>query len=161
MYPKPNQKLSYETKDAIYFFSHAFDPINNWSAHAVKIWSKTFPTLEHAYHYRKYSDNNPEIAEEILSSPSPWAAMQVDRRHMDKRRDDWDQVKVAIMTELARAKVAQNQDVRECLLKTGKKQIIENSPWDDFWGCGAKGKGENRMGKILVQIREELKEVEE
>lgn len=61
------------------------------------------------------------------------------------------------MTELARAKAAQNEDVREMLLKTGTKRIVENSPWDDFWGIGPNGDGQNQVGKILMQVRDELK----
>lgn len=60
------------------------------------------------------------------------------------------------MTELLRAKVEQNEDVRECLLKTDKKQLIENSPWDSFWGCGPDGKGQNWSGKILMEIKGKL-----
>src|SRR5829696_10491456 len=99
MYPNNSQSLSYETDDTVYFFSHAFDPLNNWSAHAVKIWGRTFPTLEHAYHYRKFSDEHPEIAEEIAAALSPWAAMKVERKHKAKRRPDWQAVKLEVMEE--------------------------------------------------------------
>jgi hypothetical protein len=156
MYPSSDKQLNYETEDAVYWFSTAFDPFNNWSAHAIKIRGRKFPTVEHAYHYRKYEETAPEIAQEIFNAPSPWAAMQTDRKHADKRRKDWDAVKVDIMTELVRAKAAQNEDVRNSLLQTGKKLIVENSPWDKFWGCGEDGSGQNRMGKILMQIREDL-----
>lgn len=60
------------------------------------------------------------------------------------------------MTEIVRGKVTQNVDVRTCLLATGSKKIVENSPWDSFWGCGADGNGENQMGKILMQLRGEF-----
>jgi N-glycosidase YbiA len=156
MYPDSSLRLNYETDDAVYFFSGAFDPLNNWSAHAVNVWGRTFPTAEHAFHYRKFLEAFPKIANEIIAAPSPWAAMRVDRKHIDKRRQDWDDVKIGIMTEIARAKVVQNEDVRELLLSTGSKQIIENSPWDSFWGCGADGTGQNNMGKILMTIRGEL-----
>jgi ribA/ribD-fused uncharacterized protein len=87
----------------------------------------------------------------------PWAAMRLERKHRDKRRKDWQEVKVEIMTEIIAAKVAQHDDVRECLLKTGNKEIIENSPWDSFWGIGKEGKGQNTSGKILMRVREELR----
>jgi ribA/ribD-fused uncharacterized protein len=156
MYPDSAQELNYETDDAVYFFTLPYEPLNNWSAHRVTIWGKTFPTLEHGFHYRKYSDKHPEIAEEIANAPSPWAAMQVDRHHRAKRRHDWQEAKVGIMTELMRAKIEQNPDVKERLLATGSKTIVENSPWDDFWGAGKDGRGQNRMGKILMHLRDEL-----
>jgi len=156
MYPPSDKQLVYETDDTVYFFATAFDPLNNWSGHAVKIWSKTFPTLEHGYHYRKYSETAPQVAAEILAAPSAWATMQIDRKHHEKRRKDWEEVKVEIMTELMRAKVAQNEDVRACLLATGGKQLVKNSPFDEFWGSGAKGTGKNMVGEIFMQIRNEL-----
>lgn len=157
MYPGSDQSLSYETAEAVYFFSHAFDPLNNWSGHRVKLWGKTFPTVEHAYHYRKFADELPKVAEQIRRAPSPWAAMQIERKHRSQRRPDWQSVKAGIMEEIIRAKVAQNQDVHACLLATGDKTIIENSPWDTFWGIGNDGTGQNQLGNIFMRIREELK----
>src|SRR5206468_3526335 len=120
---------------------------------AVKIWGKRFPTAEHAFHYKKFSEHAPEIAEEIRKAPSPWAAMRIERKYRDRRRSDWAEVKEGIMLDIVRVKTSQNEDVRACLLATGDKKIVENSPWDSFWGCGEDGKGRNAMGKILMRIR--------
>jgi len=158
MYPDPSLNLSKQTDDIAYFFSHGFDPLNNWSAHMVKIWDRNFPSVEHGFHYRKFTETAPEIASEILAAPSPWAAMQVGRKHRNKRRKDWQVVKVGIMTELVRAKTTQNKDVLDCLLATGNRKIIENSPWDTFWGIGDDGNGQNQMGIIWMQIRDELRD---
>lgn len=157
MYPNTDLNLSYEDKESVYFFSHGLDPLNNWSAHAVRIWDKIFPSVEHGFHYRKFSETAPEIAVAILAAPSPWAAMQIERKNQDKRRKDWQAVKLGIMTELVQAKVAQNEDVKACLLKTDTKKIVENSPWDTFWGIGEDGLGQNHMGKILMEIRDTLR----
>jgi N-glycosidase YbiA len=157
MYPSHDQQLSYETEDTVYWFSHAFDPLNNWSAHMVKIWGQNFPTVEHAFHYRKFSDTVPEIAMEIVESPSPYMALRIARDHKDRRRTDWSDVKVGIMTEIVRVKVVQNEDARVCLLATGDKKLVENSPVDCFWGTGKDGTGQNMMGGILMKIRTELR----
>ncbi|HEY1835820.1 MAG TPA: NADAR family protein [Candidatus Saccharimonadales bacterium] len=156
MYPDSKQQLSYESDDTVYFFVHAFDPLNNWSAHAVEIWGKKFPTVEHAFQYRKFTETAPEIAAKILAAPSPWSAMRIGRQHAAQQRLDWREVNVPLMTEIAKAKFIQNEDALECLLATGAKRIVENSPFSNFWGCGADGKGQNQMGKILKQIRDEL-----
>lgn len=153
MYPDSKKNLNYETEDTVYWFTTAFDPLNNWSAHAVNIWDKTFPTAEHAYHYRKYSETKPEISQNIQGAQSPWAAMQIDRQNKQHRRKDWNEVKVGITTEIVEAKVGQNEDVLACLLKTGTKKVVENSPWDSFWGIGDDGQGQNHMGQILMNIR--------
>ncbi|HLC91439.1 MAG TPA: NADAR family protein [Candidatus Saccharimonadales bacterium] len=156
MYPDSAKNLNYETKDAVYWFVTSFQPLDNWSAHTVNIWGKKFLTTEHAYHYSKYAETAPAIARKIFDAPSPWAAMKIDRQHAGKRRKDWDKVKISIMTEIVSAKVVQNEDVRQCLLGTGNKQLFENSPWDKFWGCGEDKTGQNHMGKILMQIRDQL-----
>ena len=44
------------------------------------------------------------------------------------------------------------------LLSTGKAALIENSPWDSFWGCGKKKDGLNHLGRILERVRDALKE---
>jgi len=48
MYPASNDGLNKETNDAVYFFTTAFHPLDNFSAHVVSIWDKEFPTAEHA-----------------------------------------------------------------------------------------------------------------
>jgi ribA/ribD-fused uncharacterized protein len=152
MYPDTYQNK--EDDESIYWFSSPFDALNNWSAHALEVYGSTFHTLEHAYHYKKFVDKHPEIAELIKKSPSPWAAMQIARENSKLVRKDWGDVKVSIMQYLVRVKLEQNIDVQQILAKTGDRQIVENSPWDSFWGCGPDGKGENTMGKIWMKVRE-------
>lgn len=154
MYPDSNLNLNYETEEAIFIFNTAYGPLDNWSAHRVKLWGHTFTTLEHGYHWRKFSETAPDIAAEIMEAPSPWAAMRVDRAHKQQRRTDWDEVKVGIMHELLEAKLAQNDDVRAKLEQTGSKTIVENSPWDSFWGCGPDKTGQNTVGKLWMELRE-------
>jgi hypothetical protein len=47
-------------------------------------------------------------------------------------------------------------DIREVLLSTGNELIVENAPGDYYWGCGADGSGKNRLGQILMEVREIL-----
>ena len=56
----------------------------------------------------------------------------------------------------ARAKFIQHPDLREKLLSTGDAILHEDSPWDKYWGY-AKGGGLDRLGKLLMQVREELR----
>ncbi|MCA9328616.1 NADAR family protein [Candidatus Saccharibacteria bacterium] len=150
----PDDYLNMDDDRAVYWFSSPFDPLNNWSAHALNVYGKVFHTLEHAYHYQKFVDDNPDIADEVANSPSPWAAMRVARKHAEKVRSDWHDAKVAAMESLLREKLRQNEDVAMILKKTGSRDIVENSPWDDFWGVGPNGGGQNMMGKLWVKIRD-------
>ncbi len=154
MYPDGSLKLNYETREAAYFFTSALDPLNNWSAHQVKLWDKVFPTSEHGYHWRKFFETAPDVAAQILAAPSPWAAKLIERVHQGKQSTDWDEIKVSVMRELLVAKLAQNDDIRACLESTGRKTIVENSPWDSFWGAGPDGRGENMLGKLWMELRD-------
>lgn len=73
-------------------------------------------------------------------------------------RPDWEDVKNQIMYDVCKAKFTQNNDLKEMLLATGKGHLEEGNNWGDkIWGT-VDGVGENRLGKILMRIREELKD---
>lgn len=71
-------------------------------------------------------------------------------------RPDWDQVKRQVMYECCLAKFLQHADLRKKLLDTGDEVLIEDSPIDWYWGCGADGTGKSVLGQVLMQIRTEL-----
>lgn len=72
-------------------------------------------------------------------------------------RPDWEKVKDQIMYEICKCKFTQHPDLREMLVRTGDHELIEGNYWNDiYWGV-CKGVGQNKLGKILMQIREELK----
>lgn len=73
-------------------------------------------------------------------------------------RLDWHDVKMAVMETAVRAKFTQNQELRALLLDTADAEIIEDSTHDPFWGIGRDGQGENRMGRLLMQMRQELRD---
>jgi ribA/ribD-fused uncharacterized protein len=73
-------------------------------------------------------------------------------------REDWEEVKIKIMCEIAYCKFAQNQDLKEKLLKTGEEELIEGNHWrDQFWGV-YNGEGKNWLGRILMKVRKKLSE---
>ncbi len=71
-------------------------------------------------------------------------------------RGDWEQVKEDIMRRALSQKFTEHGDLRQLLLGTGDEEIIENSPTDYYWGCGKDGTGKNRLGQILMEVREML-----
>jgi len=84
-----------------------------------------------------------------------------------KLRDDWDRMKHGVMLALVRDKFARNRALGETLLATGQCRIEEGNTWGDvYWGIARRaipgrgiraGDGENHLGKILMQVREELR----
>ena len=77
-----------------------------------------------------------------------------------KLRPDWEEVKVGIMEEIVRAKFTQHPELAAQLLATGDKILVEGNHWGDTcWGVDIRtGLGENHLGKILMKIREELRQ---
>lgn len=72
-------------------------------------------------------------------------------------RIDWEQVKDTEMYEIVKAKFTQNPDLKDLLIKTANEELIEGNYWNDvYWGV-CKGIGQNKLGKILMKVREELK----
>ena len=72
-------------------------------------------------------------------------------------RKDWEQVKISIMAEIVKAKFEQNKDLAQMLLDTDDAYLEEGNTWGDkIWGT-VNGQGANNLGKILMNIREELK----
>jgi ribA/ribD-fused uncharacterized protein len=49
---------------------------------------------------------------------------------------------------------------REILLATGDQEIVENARGDRYWGIGEDGMGKNMLGKILMEVREKLRQAE-
>lgn len=156
MYSSSGENLNKETKDSVYFFTPAFYPLDNFSAHAVNIWDMAFPTAEHAFQWKKFSVSHPEIAKNIFAAGSPDAVKKISNQNKDKVSSYWHDEKLAVMEQILKAKAEQHEDVRERLIMTGKRTIIENSPVDSFWGIGPDGKGENMVGKIWMKIRDSL-----
>ena len=54
----------------------------------------------------------------------------------------------------------ENEELRRLLLSTGDRVLIEGNTWNDtFWGVSLKsGNGQNHLGKILMRVRERLKQ---
>ena len=82
-------------------------------------------------------------------------------RHLGRQvqlRPDWEEVKTQVMTEIVRAKFTQHPGLAARLIATGDAQLIEGTTWHDTcWGVDlSTGKGENRLGQILMQVRAEL-----
>jgi N-glycosidase YbiA len=154
MYPPSDEGLNRETDSAVYYFTPAYYPLDSFSAHTVHIWGKTFPTAEHAFQWKKFSVVRPAIAEQVLRAKSPHAVKEISDAHKTDAPTNWNEVKVTFMEEIYRAKYEQHIDVQEVLKKTGNKQIIDNSPVDNFWGTGPHGNGENMLGKIWMKIRD-------
>lgn len=142
---------------AIYFYvpGQAFGALSNFSPHGIKAEGEWWPTVEHFFQSQKFEDE--AYRERIRLARTPKAAKELGRTRSLPLRADWDEVKEDVMLSACRQKFAFHEDAREVLLSTGDEEIVENAPGDFFWGCGADGTGRNALGRILMQVRDELR----
>ena len=98
------------------------------------------------------------IKEMIRLAETPKQASEIGRRRDLPLREDWEEVKDRVMYEIVRAKFRQNKLLKMLLLQTGTRTLVEGNWWNDtYWGV-CKGKGENKLGQILMRVREELRD---
>jgi len=115
------------------------------------MWWKT---SEHAYQAAKTSV--PEEIEEIKNAATPRIARDLGQKC--QFRSDFDDKKYEIMRAIVLEKYLQNRNLLDKLIETGDEFLIEDSPVDYYWGCGADGSGKNMLGIVLMEIRDQLRE---
>lgn len=143
-----------DTEEQIFFYEHEFYVFSNYSSFMLEWKGKLYPTSEHAYHSEKF--DNEEMKEEIRNAKSAHDSQVYANKNMDKRKTNWDNIKLGIMKEILKAKVSQHPYVMKKLIQSGKKELIEDSWRDDFWGWGPNKDGKNHLGKLWMEIRSEL-----
>lgn len=151
-----NYKLDTDTH--VFFYEQDFYVLSNFSSFAVDWDGKLFPTSEHAYHYEKFKTTNPTVAAVIRFARSAHDAFKIAEAQKNWRRKDWDSVKTEIMKEILLVKVQQHEYVKRKLLATGDRILVEDSWRDNVWGWGPNKDGQNLLGKIWMEIRNELKQ---
>ncbi len=132
-----------------YFFLSNFYPVE------IKLDGIVYPNAESAFQAQKTL--NVEERRKFSMLKNPVQAKRLGRKV--KLRDDWEEVKLDIMTEVVSQKFLQHPHLIEMLLQTGDEELVEGNKWGDrFWGV-CKGKGENHLGKILMKIRDAYKSI--
>ena len=139
----------YRTKEQYGSFS-------NFSRHGFQLDGKFWPTSEHYFQAQKFHEFI-EYEERVRLAPTPKEAANIGRDRSLPLRKDWEQVKDSIMRKGVLQKFKTHEDIRKILLSTGLEEIIEDSPIDYYWGIGATGTGRNMLGRILMEVRAELK----
>lgn len=143
--------------DLINFYrvSDEFGCFSNFAPYPVRMDGKVWPTSEHYFQAQKFEDA--EHREQIRKTKSPMIAARMGRDRKKPLRRDWESVKVGIMRDVVRGKFTQHDDIRQILLSTGDAKIVEHTENDSYWGDGGDGSGKNMLGRILMEVREELK----
>jgi ribA/ribD-fused uncharacterized protein len=142
----------------IRFYSTREQPygcFSNFSPHGFELDGKWWPTSEHYFQAQKFAGTEHEAA--VRTATSPMVAARMGRSRRRPLRRDWDRAKDAVMRRGVLRKFETHANLRAILLATGDELIVENAPRDAYWGCGADGTGQNRLGQILMEVRESLR----
>ncbi len=128
---------------------HSF--LSNFYPARVEFDRQTFPSVEHAYQAAK---TLVPIERRIFHTGiSAGQAKRAGRRVT--LRADWIDVKLPIMLDLLRKKFW-DDDLAQQLLATQDAELVEGNHWGDtFWGV-CRGEGANHLGRLLMQVRQEI-----
>lgn len=143
--------------ETIHFYSVAapFGEFSNFARYPIRLKGKTWPTSEHYFQAQKFAGKPQELV--ILKAPTPMKAAELGRSRRERIDPSWDKKKDQVMMDALRAKFTQHADMKELLLSTGNAILVEHTENDEYWGDGGDGSGKNRLGKLLMQLREELR----
>ena len=137
-------------------FRDNYDFLSNFYECSVKWGGITYRNTEAAFQASKCTGINEHMRVQFTTLTGS-EAKKLGRKV--PIRMDWEQVKVGIMHDIVYCKFKQNLDLAKKLIDTGNIEIAEDNTWGDrFWGK-CKGIGKNVLGIILMQVREELKEL--
>jgi ribA/ribD-fused uncharacterized protein len=143
--------------DVIHFYRVAdeFGCFSNFAPYPIELDGKLWPTSEHYFQAQKFLET--ERQERIRHEPSPMIAARLGRDRTAQLRPDWEEIKVDAMRKAVRAKFAQHADIRPVLLDRGDATIVEHTTNDRYWGDGGDGSGRNMLGRILMEVRDEIR----
>jgi ribA/ribD-fused uncharacterized protein len=138
-----------------YRVADEYGGFSNFAPFPIDLDGQRWPTSEHYFQAQKFDDTRHQEA--IRNEKSPIIAARMGRDRKKTLRPDWESVKVEMMKKALRAKFTQHKEIRSILLSTGDATIIEHTENDRYWGDGGDGNGQNMLGKLLMEIRDELR----
>jgi len=112
-----------------------------------------FKTVEHAYQAAKTSDVKKSMR--IATCSSAFLAKKMSKDV--ELRENWNEIKDKVMYTYVKLKFEQNKHLKEALFTTADAILIEGNYWHDYYWGFCNGKGQNKLGVILMRVREELR----
>jgi N-glycosidase YbiA len=139
-------------KNIIDSFTGDFNFLSNFYPCQVTLDDVEYPSVEHAYQAAKTLDK--KSRKPFHKRPLPSAAESKKMGRKLSIREDWESVKLQVMEDLLVQKFASGQ-LKEKLLETGTRTLVEGNYWgDSYWGVDKRKGGQNHLGKLLMKIRD-------
>jgi ribA/ribD-fused uncharacterized protein len=129
--------------------------LSNFHICDVEYEGLVYGSTEAAYQAAKTLDQGQK---KVFQDVSPAGAKKLGSK-IDIR-PDWEDIKIQVMYDINLDKYTKHKDLRDKLLATGDMHLEETNWWGDrFWGV-CKGTGRNELGKVLMQVREKVKTID-
>ena len=154
------------TDTHVFFWGSVF---SNWAEAKFEYKGHEFNNTEQAFMWEKamFFDDK-KIAQKILENENPKDCKDLGRKVKHFDQESWMINCFTFMVAVNYAKYTQHPELKETLLSTGDKVIVEASPHDKIWGIGlhwnddrcldeSNWEGMNLLGKALMHVRETLK----
>ncbi|MFS4448017.1 NADAR family protein [Maribacter sp. 2307UL18-2] len=139
-----------------------------WTGHPFEENGIIFQTTEHymmAGKAKLFNDN--EMLQKIIESKHPAEAKKLGRMVRDFDATEWENNRCQIVVQGNFLKFSQNAELKDFLLKTKERVIVEASPRDRIWGIGMSKnnenasepknwRGQNLLGFCLMEVRDRL-----
>ena len=149
-----NQPIKFYSRDEPYY------EFTNFYFKPIQLDGHHWPTTEHYFQAQKFVGT--PYYDLIRRLTTAREAFQVSRNPTASPwiRGDWERVKDQVMLKALRAKFSQDEILKKHLLDTNGRELVEHTFNDSYWGDGGDGTGRNMLGKLLMQVRSELRAVE-
>ena len=146
---------------------HGF--LSNWYSGKFVLDGFTYQHVEqHTMAEKAKLFNDTKMYEKILRTEEPKTCKALGKKVTPFVPEEWNKVKYEIVKTANRAKFDQDPELKEKLLATGDAILAEASPRDRIWGIGmgaakaseldpSEWNGQNLLGKILMELREEYR----
>jgi len=153
----------------VFFWGHA-SPFSQWHAATFELGGIWCPTAEHWMMAAKamlFGDR--DALGDIVATAHPGTAKRIGRRVRGFDDAVWREVSPELVYAGNHAKFTQHDGLRAALEATSPATLVEASPTDRIWGiglssshadacCRARWRGRNRLGAVLTQLRDELRD---
>lgn len=161
---RPQDIMCKRTVNGGLVFASEWTPLSNMYNTSLVYDGITYGSSEQCYQHQKaLFETKDELAELILISSDPFECKKIGIEVGESK--EWQETCESVMTEIVTAKFQQNAKIAEYLCNTEDSQLYEATQ-DEFWGVGSpihsqdaideKGKGQNKLGIILMALRQDL-----
>jgi ribA/ribD-fused uncharacterized protein len=132
--------------------------LSNFYKSPFQLENLRYPTVEHYFQSKKFEGTRFEYY--ILSLETPIESAREGKRRDLPLRSDWEEVKEQVMYKALRAKFLSHRALFDSFMATGDQDLVENSPFDYYWGTGRDDSGKNRLGILLMRLRKEFQDAD-